>query len=122
MKKLTLFVVLLVVAASSWAFYPKASEAPGSMMVISRISLGFDARASIVTVNPDGTQQEKEVDYRRVTAKQMAANMTEVHKAALLTVNQYQVQGWRIVSAVPNEILQGGNTVFSQTIYILEKH
>ena len=92
------------------------------MMIISRVSLGFDAQASIVTVHPDGKQEVKEIDFSRFSAKQMASNMTEVHKTAMMTVNQYAAQGWRVVSIAPSDILAGqGATIFTQTIYYLEK-
>ncbi|GGG30664.1 hypothetical protein GCM10011378_04120 [Hymenobacter glacieicola] len=90
-------------------------------MIISRVSLGFNAQASIVTVSPEGKEQVKEIDFSRFSAKQMAGNMTEVHKAAMATVNQYAADGWRLVSVVPSDVAGGGNTVFSQTIYYLEK-
>jgi hypothetical protein len=91
------------------------------MMVISRVSLGFNAQASIVTVSPDGKEQVKEIDFSRFSPKQMAANMTEVHKAAMAAVNQYSADGWQLVSVVPSDVIGSGNTVFSQTIYYLQK-
>ncbi|RSK35316.1 hypothetical protein [Hymenobacter metallilatus] len=101
---------------------PATAAAPnGYMMIISRVSMGFNAQASIVTVSPDGKEQVKEIDFSRFSAKQMAANMTEVHKAAMAAVNQYTADGWRLVSVAPSDIASGGNTVFSQTIYYLEK-
>lgn len=93
----------------------------GYMMVISRVSLGFNAQASIVTVSPEGKELAKEIDFSRFSAKQMAANMTEVHKAAMATVNQYVADGWRLVNVAPSDVINGGNTIFSQTIYYLEK-
>lgn len=101
---------------------PTAEAATGGyMMIISRVSMGFNAQASIVTVSPDGKEQVKEIDFSRFSAKQMAANMTEVHKAAMAAVNQYVADGWRLVSVAPSDVSSGGNTVFSQTIYYLEK-
>ncbi|RFP63885.1 hypothetical protein D0N36_16895 [Hymenobacter lapidiphilus] len=94
----------------------------GYMMIISRVSLGFDAQASIVAVAADGKERMQEVDFSRFSAKQMAANMTEVHKVALATVNTYAADGWHIVSIVPSEISSGGSTVFSQTIYYLARN
>lgn len=101
---------------------PATAVAPnGYMMIISRVSMGFNAQASIVTVSPDGKEQVKEIDFSRFSAKQMAANMTEVHKAAMATVNQYTADGWRLVTVAPSDVISSGNTVFSQTIYYLEK-
>ncbi|MCA8831592.1 DUF4177 domain-containing protein [Hymenobacter pini] len=123
--------ILLALLLSSAAVAPAATTAPSAepttvaagsyMMIISRVSLGFNAQASIVTVSPDGKEQVKEIDFSRFSAKQMAANMTEVHKAAMAAVNQYTADGWRLVNVSPSDVISGGNTVFSQTIYYLEK-
>ncbi|MBC6990763.1 MULTISPECIES: hypothetical protein [Hymenobacter] len=121
MKKLYYLPALLLVAICSWAFYPKPAETGNSMMVISNLSFGLNAQASIVTINPDGTQQEKEIDFSRGSAKQLAANTTVVHKAALATINEYTRNGWRLVSTAPNGVATAGTTVFSQTIYLLQK-
>ena len=123
MKLRVLFLTLLLGAVSFGRLAPTATAGDGSgyMMIISRVSMGFDAQASVVTVHPDGKQEVKEVEFSRFSAKQMASNMTEVHKAAMVTVNQYQEKGWRVVSIAPSDIANGGNTVFSQTIYYLEK-
>ncbi|GAB2769864.1 hypothetical protein HNQ93_000398 [Hymenobacter luteus] len=124
MKLRVLVLALLLGVVSFGRLTPAATAADGSgyMMIISRVSMGFDAQASIVTVQPDGKQEVKEVDFSRFSAKQMASNMTEVHKAALAVVNKYESQGWRIISIVPSDVAAGqGATVFSQTIYYLEK-
>ncbi|RSK51306.1 hypothetical protein [Hymenobacter rigui] len=124
--------ILLALLLSTAAAAPAATSAPfaeptttvaagGYMMIISRVSMGFNAQASIVTVSPDGKEQVKEIDFSRFSAKQMAANMTEVHKAAMAAVNQYTADGWRLVNVSPSDVISGGNTVFSQTIYYLEK-
>lgn len=124
--------LLLALLLSTAAIAPAATAVPfaepapavaagGYMMIISRVSMGFNAQASIVTVSPDGKEQVKEIDFSRFSAKQMATNMTEVHKAAMAAVNQYVADGWRLVSVAPSDVVSGGNTVFSQTIYYLEK-
>lgn len=124
MKIRLLLLALILGLASFGRLAPTATAGDGGsyMMVISRVSMGFDAQASIVTVQPDGKQEVKEVDFSRFSAKQMANNMTDVHKAAMAIVNQYAAQGWRVVSIVPSDVAAGqGATVFSQTIYYLEK-
>lgn len=122
---------LLALLLSTAAVSPVAAATPtvtasavvpdGYMMIISRVSMGFNAQASIVTVAPDGKEQVQEVDFSRFSAKQMASNMTEVHKAAMATVNRYHAEGWRLISVAPSDISGNGTTVFSQTIYYLEK-
>lgn len=121
--KLRLFLLTLLLCLCAYGPLSSAALAGdgGYMMVISRVSLGFDAQASIVTIHPDGKQEVKEVEFSRFSAKQMANNMTEVHKAAMAIVNQYAGQGWRIVSVAPSDVASGGSTVFSQTIYYMEK-
>ncbi|TPG67200.1 hypothetical protein EAH73_05580 [Hymenobacter nivis] len=91
------------------------------MMVISNVSLGFDAQAAIITIDPDGKQQEKAVDFSRGSAKKLAANLTEVHKATLATVNEYTKAGWHVVSVTPSGFANQGNTIFAQNVYLLEK-
>ncbi|UYZ63012.1 DUF4177 domain-containing protein [Hymenobacter weizhouensis] len=114
--------VITSATAAAQPVAPAVAVAPnGYMMIISRVSLGFNAQASIVIVSPDGKEQVREIDFSRFSAKQMAANMTEVHKAAMAAVNQLTADGWRLVSVAPSDVISGGNTVFSQTIYYLEK-
>ncbi|SHI66582.1 hypothetical protein SAMN02745146_1330 [Hymenobacter daecheongensis DSM 21074] len=121
MKKLLPLAALSLAAVGSWAFYPKPADPAGTMMVISNMSFGLDAQASIIIIAPDGTQKEKEIDFSRGSAKRMAANTTVVHKAALSTVNEYTRAGWHVVSSAPTAISQTGTTIFSQNIYVLEK-
>ena len=121
MKKVFLSIALAIAVAGSWAFYPKAAEPAGSMMVISNVSLGFDAQATIITIGADGKQQEKALEFSRGSAKKLAANLTEVHKATLATVNEYTRAGWHVVSVTPSGFDTGGNTTFTQNIYLLEK-
>ena len=56
MKKAFLGTLLAAAATCSWAFYPKAADPAGHMMVISNVTIGFDAQASIITIGPDGAQ------------------------------------------------------------------
>ncbi|MET4108731.1 hypothetical protein ABIB60_004105 [Hymenobacter sp. UYP22] len=39
----------------------------------------------------------------------------------MATVNRYYAEGWRLISVAPSDISGSGTTVFSQTIYYLEK-
>lgn len=121
MKKVFLSAALALAVAGSWAFYPKADGPAGTMMVVSNLSFGFNAQASIVTIGADGSQKEKEVDFSRGSAKQLAANTTVVHKAALVAINEQTRNGWHVVSIAPTSVTSGGNTNFIQTIYVLEK-
>ena len=121
MKKVFLSAALALAVAGSWAFYPKAAEQGGNMMVISNVSLGFDAQASIITVGPDGSQKEKAIEFSKGSAKRVAANMTEVHRAALAVINEQARNGWHLVSIAPSGLANAGNTFFSQNVYVLEK-
>jgi len=121
MKKIFYLPLLTLVAAGSWAFYPKPAEGTGTMMVISNLSLGLDAQASIIVIAPDGTQKEKEIDFSKGNAKRMAANTAVVHKATLAAINEYTRAGWHLAGMAPTTVATGGTTYFSQTIYTLEK-
>ena len=121
MKKLLLLTILLVVGNVSLGFCQTATESVGHMMVISNVSIGFDAQASITVIAPDGTQKEKALEFNKGSAKKVAANMTEVHKATLLTINEYTRNGWHVVSVAPSGLSAAGSTFFTQNVYILEK-
>ena len=121
MKKVFLAAALGLTAAGSWAFYPKAAGPEGSMMIISNVSLGFDAQAAIIVIAPDGTQKEKAIEFSRGSAKRVAANMTEVHKATLATINEYTRAGWHVVGTAPSGFAVPGTAFFGQTVYVLEK-
>lgn len=124
MKKPLLLIALSFITVGSWAFYPKApavAEPASYMMVVSSISGGFDAQAFITTVAADGTRQETEVEFKKGSGKKLASNTTEVHRAALATVNEFARTGWHLVSTTPTGLTAGGGTVTSQVIYVLEK-
>jgi hypothetical protein len=121
MKKSLFATALAVTALGTWSFYPKPVDPAGTMMVISNMSFGLDAQASIITMAPDGTQKEKELDFSRGSAKRMAANTAVVHKATLATINEYTRAGWHVVSTAPSTVSTTGTTYFCQTIYVLEK-
>ena len=121
MKKVLLAAALGLTAAGSWAFYPKAAAPEGNMMIISNVSVGVDAQAAIILVAPEATQKEKAIEFSRGSAKRVAANMTEVHKATLATVNEYTRAGWHVVGTAPSGFANAGTTFFSQTVYVLEK-
>jgi hypothetical protein len=55
MKKVLLSAALGLAAAGSWAFYPKAADQLGYMMVIGRFSgSGFAQPGELLVVSPDG--------------------------------------------------------------------
>jgi hypothetical protein len=122
MKKALLFVGLVLTAAGSWAFYPNTTEPATYMMVVSSISGGFNAQAFITTVAPDGTRQETEVDFKKGNGKKLASNTTDVHAAALTTINEYTRKGWHLVSTAPGGLVASGSTVTSQVVYVLERN
>ena len=98
----------------------------GYLMVVSRVWLGSSPKASIVTVFPDGREQTdterlKNIDLTHFTVKGVAQGLLEVDKAALTTVNQYQAEGWHLISVAPSTVVNAGNTMFTQTIYYLGK-
>lgn len=102
-------------------FCQTAAEPVAHMMIVSNVSIGFDAQASITIIAPDGTQKEKALEFSKGSAKKVAANMTEVHKATLMAINEYTRTGWHVVSVAPSGLSNAGNTYFTQNVYILEK-
>ena len=121
MKKVFLSTALALAVAGSWAFHSKTAEPSGNMMVISNVSIGFDAQATIITVGPDGSQKEKSIDFSKGSAKKVAANMTAVHKATLAIINEYTRNGWHSVSVAPSGLTGAGTTFFTQNVYVLSK-
>ena len=121
MKKAILYAVLALTAASSWAFYPKADEPTGCMMIISNPSSGFGYGVTITTVAPDGTQSEQSTKIKRGLSTSRSADAIEAHKFELAVLNSYTRNGWRVLSVTPTTLLSNGTTSEYQTVYLLEK-
>ena len=81
----------------------------------------FDPLSVFWAIAPDGSQKERAVEFSRGSAKKVAANMTEVHKATLSVLNEYTRAGWHVVSVAPSGFDGTGTTFFSQNVYVLEK-
>ena len=54
MKKMFLSAALALAVAGSWAFYPKAAEPTGYMMVISSCAY---KDSGLITITPDGKSE-----------------------------------------------------------------
>ena len=122
MKKVFLSGALALVAAGSWAFYPKAAEPAGCMMIISNPSRGgFSSGVSITTVAPDGTQLEQSTKIKSTLLTSRSADAIEAHKLELAVLNSYTRDGWHILSVTPTTVLDKGTTSEYQTVYLLEK-
>ena len=121
MKKAILYAVLALTAASSWAFYPKADEPTGCMMIISNPSSGFGYGVTITTVAPDGTQSEQSTKIKNGLSTSRSADAIEAHKLELAVLNSYIRNGWRVLSVTPATLLDKGTTSEYQTVYLLEK-
>ena len=109
MKKMFLFAALAFVAAGSWAFYPKAAEPSGYMMVTSSNYPDY----SITIISPSGELINQVVDSKRhLSAKQ------ELRKAEISKINELKQAGWKVISASmrPNGFSGSGDYV-----YLLEK-
>ncbi|GAA4499952.1 hypothetical protein GCM10023172_19400 [Hymenobacter ginsengisoli] len=123
MKKPLLFLGLALATASSWAFYPKAAEPTGYMMVVCNFTLNsFSADANVTTVLPNGQQTEQAVDVKIRSAEKITTGFMEVQKVALAKVNELTKTGWHVVSTTPSSFAKGGTTFVNQTVYLLEKN
>ena len=114
MKKAFLFVALALIVASSWAFYPKAAEPGGYMMVIS----SFTPNYSITIISPTGETVNQGIDSKTFSPKQRVATNQELLKAEIRKVNELKQAGWKVISASarPNGFAGSGDYV-----YLLEK-
>ena len=120
MKKVFLSAALALAVAGSWAFYPKAAESGGYMMVIGngRPSGLASYSASITVVQPNGERQTEEVDTESFSRRNLTVGFVDLHKAELLQVNKLAAQGWRVISVTQSSSVQG---IINETNYLLEK-
>lgn len=122
MKKVILSAALVLAVAGSWAFYPKAAEPTGYMMVIGNFTLnGFTADANVTTILPDGQQTEVAVEVKVRNAEKVTVGFVEVQKAALAKVNALAKEGWQVVNSSPATFAATGTTRVNQTVYLLAR-
>ena len=115
MKKMFLFATLAFVAAGSWAFYPKAAEPSGYMMVTSSNFPSY----SITIISPSGELVNQVVDPKKYdSARQMVAANQKLYKAEISKINELKQAGWKVISASmhSNGFVRPGDYV-----YLLEK-
>jgi hypothetical protein len=123
MKKVLFPTLLILVAIASWAFYPKAAEPGGYMMVIGNLTFkGLSAEANVTTITADGQQSEKVVEVKVRSAEKLNDGFTEVQKVALAQINLLSKSGWQLANTTPATLTTGGTTRVNQVIYVLEKH
>lgn len=119
MKKIFPFVGLLLAAACSWAFYPKAAESSGYAMVISRFSgTALNARNTLSIIMPNGDMQVQETDVKTGTIKKVASSFDLMHLEELKKLNELRQNGWRVVNSTQMSV---GDGTINETIYVLEK-
>jgi len=117
MKKAFLSAALALVAAGSWAFYPKVDTPNGYMMVIGSATFaGFTSKAEVTVVDADGKATVEDVNVRNVTARQITESLTVLHQAELKKLNELKQQGWSI-NQTTSQVLSGMLT----TTYVLER-
>ena len=115
MKKMFLFAALALVAAGSWAFYPKAAEPSGYMMVTSSSLLDY----SITIISPSGELVNQVVDSKtHRSAKQAVMANQELRKAEVSKINELKRAGWKVISA---SMRPNGFSSFGDYVYLLEK-
>ena len=120
MKKILLFVTLSLVAAGSWAFYPNSAEPEGYLLVVGSGRPGTNSSVPEITIiQPDGQQQVQRLPAIKIgTERYSTAAGVALHRAELLTVNQFRAQGWRVVSMAQSTVGVGATT---ETVYLLER-
>ena len=115
MKKIFLFAALALAATGSWAFYPKATEPGGYMMVVGS---NYPDNV-IITIGPSGETTTQIIDPKTYgKATKLAAANIELHKAEVRKINELKLAGWKVtsMSAHPNSYV-----AFFEEVYLLEK-
>lgn len=87
MKKTFLSAALALAVAGSWAFYPKAAE-PGGYMVVS-LRISDSGRSTLVTIAPDGQETSQPLNQRRPAQS--------IQSQALVRLNELRSQGWTVM-------------------------
>jgi hypothetical protein len=120
MKKVFVSAALALAVAGSWAFYPKAAEPGGYMMVVSRFTgTGFGGKNTLSTISPDGQIQTQEADAKSGSINKVANSFDQMHLSELKKINELKLQGWRVVNSTQNSV---GNGAITETIYVLDKN
>ncbi len=115
MRKLLYVIGLLVVAAGSFAFLPKA-ENEKEMMMIFTVS-GLTAKTT--TISPDGATDFKAIELDK---KFQPFPWAQAHQAELTKLNVLRKQGWHVARHYTNAFtynLSGATTI--EVVYALEK-
>ncbi|WP_210513739.1 hypothetical protein [Hymenobacter terricola] len=119
MKKAFLSAALALAVAGSWAFYPKAAEPTGYMMVIGSATFaGFTSKAEVTVVDPTGKVTVADVDARNGSAKKVTESLAVLHQAELKQLNALKQQGWSIVQTTAQTI---SPPAMLTTTYVLER-
>jgi len=114
-----LSLALALAAISAWAFYPKAAQTNGYMMVIGRFSgSGFGSKGAIITISPDGQTQTQEVETKTGSLNKVSGSLDQLSVAELKTLNELRATGWRLKTSTPVVL---GNGAITETVYLLEK-
>lgn len=119
MKKVFLSLALVLAVVSAWAFYPKAPQTSGFMMVISRFSgAGFSSKGTVIVIPPDGQAQTQEVETKTGSLNKVSGSLDQLSIAELKTLNELRATGWRLKTSTPVVL---GSGAITETVYILEK-
>lgn len=117
MKKTLCVLTLLAVAAGSWAFYPKAVEPQGYMMVVSRLTVyGTSAKNTVTTIAPDGQLQTVEVEAKTGSMSKIVTTYDQLHQLELKKLNELRQAGWHVVNTARSD--EGG---FNEVTFLLDK-
>jgi hypothetical protein len=117
MNKNILVGMLALIAAGSWAFYPKAEATNGYMMVVSRLSgSAFSTKINISTISPEGQTQTQEFDAKSGNVSKFTGSLDQLHIVELKKLNELRAVGWRVVTST-----QSNASVSIENTFILEK-
>ena len=115
MKKFFALAAVALAAAGSWAFYPKAAEPGGYMMVIGRTSPDY----SIITITPTGESNNQIVDPKNYGfISKLATASVELRKAEIRKINELKTTGWKVNSM---SVYSNAHEYSEQDVYLLEK-
>jgi hypothetical protein len=120
MKKALILLATGLLAAGTWAFYPKQTAPTGYLMVIGSGRPGTTSAVPEITViQPDGQRQVQQLPAIKIgTERNTTAAAVELHRTELLKINALVAQGWRVAHVTQSTVGVGATT---ETVYLLER-
>ncbi|MGI4884174.1 MAG: hypothetical protein ACRYFR_04370 [Janthinobacterium lividum] len=115
MKKTFVLAALALAAVGSWAFYPKAVEPSGYMMVIGRTYPDY----SLTTITPAGESTTQVIDSKSyILPNKLVAASEALRIAEIRKINELKAAGWKVNSM---SVYSSNREYSEQEVYLLEK-